>query len=264
MMLLLSPYRFAAYARMGWTMSANVCLQDDGDRNYRRPSRAATHHRHWWPWLAGAAGLLTLAVMVASVWFVMVPAAPAALALPRTAAAAPAGPVSGTWIVGQGSLAGFRVRASAMFLGNDVVGLTSAVNGSLSISGNWVTAARFSVGLADLTVNGKAQPQLAQSLRTQQHPTASFKLTQVVTLTRAFTAGRVVTRRILGWLSMNGTMCAVTVTITARRDGNAIQIAGSIPVEFAYWGIAAPPGAGILGSLADSGVADFRLVLHRA
>jgi hypothetical protein len=40
-------------------------------------------------------------------------------------------------------------------------------------------------------------------------------------------------------------------------------VAGSIPVDLAYWGIRDPAGAGVLGSLADHGEAEFRLTLTR-
>jgi hypothetical protein len=42
-----------------------------------------------------------------------------------------------------------------------------------------------------------------------------------------------------------------------------LQVAGSIPVSFAEWGIQGPGGAGFFGSLADHGSAEFLLTLHR-
>jgi hypothetical protein len=63
------------------------------------------------------------------------------------------------------------------------------------------------------------------------------------------------------WRWMAG--AAVAVTISARRDGSEIQAAGSIPVPFADWRIIGPAGYGLLGSLADHGTAEFRLVLDR-
>jgi hypothetical protein len=56
----------------------------------------------------------------------------------------------------------------------------------------------------------------------------------------------------------------VTVTISCRRDGSALQGAGSIPVAFPGWGIKGPTGFGPFGSLADHGIAEFRLVLQRS
>jgi len=62
---------------------------------------------------------------------------------------------------------------------------------------------------------------------------------------------------------MNGVLRPVTFTISGRRDGTALQVAGSIPVAFSGWDITGPAGAGFLGSLADHGVAEFRLTLNR-
>lgn len=42
-----------------------------------------------------------------------------------------------------------------------------------------------------------------------------------------------------------------------------LDIAGTIPVQFASWHFKGPAGFGPLGSLADRGSAEFLLVLHR-
>jgi hypothetical protein len=227
------------------------------------PGGLRPRRRRWWPWLLAGLTVLVVSLLAAAVFFVVSPPAPAPLGLPRSAAAAPDGPLGGTWSVAPGSVAGFRVRASAIGIGHDVVGRTGAVTGAIVIAGDWVTAARLRIGLTAIKVDGQSQAQLADSLRTRQHPAAAFHLTEVAVLGRAFAAGAVVTRRVAGFLSLNGTACAVTVTISARRDGPALQVAGTIPVDLAYWGIQAPAGAGLLGSLADQGEAEFRLVLRR-
>jgi hypothetical protein len=54
----------------------------------------------------------------------------------------------------------------------------------------------------------------------------------------------------------------VTVTVSGRRDGTALQVAGSIPVTFSTWDITGPSGYGFLPSLANHGVAEFLLNLH--
>jgi polyisoprenoid-binding protein YceI len=227
-----------------------------------RGSWGGSTARRWWVGTIAVVGLLIAAIGVASVWFVISPAAAAPLALPA-AAAAPAGPLDGTWAVAGGSVAGFRVRASAFGIGNDVVGRTPAVSGTITVARDWVVGARLRVALAGIRVDGKTEPQLLQSLRTDRYPVATFSLTEVAAMGPGFAAGRTVTRQVHGFLFINGTACGVTVTITARRSGSALEVAGAMPVEFSYWGIQAPPGAGILGSLADSGTAEFSLVLHR-
>ncbi len=231
---------------------------DPGLRGYRGGSTT----RRWWAWTTAVAGSLAAAIGVASVWFVVSPPASAPLALPA-AATAPAGLLDGTWTVAPGSVAGFRVRLSALGIGNDLVGRTPAVSGTISVVRDWVIAARLSVTMTGIRVDGKPQPQLARSLRTTQYPTSVFSLTEVAAMGPGFVNGRPVTRQVHGFLTIDGTSCGVTATITARRSGQALEVVGTIPVEFEYWGIQAPPGAGILGSLADSGTAEFRLVLHR-
>ena len=238
---------------------ADVRTLSHGPHGGLRPGRRR------WPWILAGTALpvvALLALLAAAVYFVVSPPAAAPLALSRSAAA-PVGPVSGTWSVASGSVAGFRVRASAVGIGHDVVGRTSAVTGSIVVSGDWVTSAQLRIGLTGIKVDGRHQPQLAQSLRTRQHPVATFHLTEVATLSRAFNSGAVVTRRVAGFLFLNGTACPVTATISARRDGPDLQVVGQIPVELAYWRIQDPSGAGLLGSLADHGEAEFRLSLDR-
>jgi hypothetical protein len=41
-----------------------------------------------------------------------------------------------------------------------------------------------------------------------------------------------------------------------------VQLAGSIPVAFRGWAIRGPKGYGLLGSLADHGIAEFLLILR--
>ncbi len=84
-----------------------------------------------------------------------------------------------------------------------------------------------------------------------------------MTLGPAFSSGTVITVTATGHLAMNGISRLVTFTISGRRDGSAMQAAGSISIAFSEWGIAAPRGYGFLGSLADHGTAEFLLVLHR-
>jgi hypothetical protein len=66
-----------------------------------------------------------------------------------------------------------------------------------------------------------------------------------------------------GLLELNGVSRPVTFTVSGRRSGTALQVAGSIPVAFSSWDITGPSGYGWLGSLADHGVAEFLLILDR-
>ena len=232
-------------------------------RDLRAPGRPP-RKRHWWRWIL--AGVLVLAVLVVlggalalRSW-----ASAAPLVLPGGRSAAPAGPAGGAWAAGAGSVAGFRVRESALGVSGDVTGRTDAIAGTIVISGGQVTWAVFRIGLTSITIAGQTQPQFARSLDTKQYPGAIIALARPATLPPAFTLGATITVRVPGRLTLRGTTRLVTVTISARRDGTALQAAGSIPVTLSRWGITEPASYGIVGSLASHGTAEFLfLLLHR-
>jgi polyisoprenoid-binding protein YceI len=224
----------------------------------RRPRR-----RRWLRWvLAGVAAVIVISLAAAAAFIKLQPT-PAPLALPSSAAP-PAGPLAGRWSVKAGAVAGFRVRETSLGLSNDVVGRTRSVTGSVVLSADRLTAASVSVGLRSLTVSGKRQPQFGTSLGTATHPNATFILARPVSLPAAFVAGRPVTLHAAGRLTMHGITRLVTLTLSARRDGPRLQVAGRAAVPFSAWAIRGPGGLGVLGSLANQGVAEFRLTLQRS
>jgi polyisoprenoid-binding protein YceI len=219
--------------------------------------------RRWVRWIAVAVAAIAVVVVLGAWAFIKFgPTAPP-LALPAGPASAPTGPLDSGWVVADGSVAGFRVQESALGVSNDAVGRTSAVTGSVVIAGGRVTSGTVRVDLAAITVSGKPQPQFATSLRTGQHPDATFTLAAPVTLSPAFAAGGTARLTVTGQLAMNGTTHPVTASISARRDGATLQVAGEIPITFSAWHITAPAGFGFLGSLADHGVAEFLLTLRQ-
>jgi len=234
----------------------------------RAPAPAApsgpARRRPWWRWILAGAVALVILVVVAVGIFIKLQPAPPPLALPTARAAAPVGPVDGTWQAGPGSVAGFRVRESALGISNDVVGRTDAITGAIVVSNHRVTRAMFRIGLTTMKVGGKVQPQFADSLGTRAYSSATFTLGQPVALSPAFASGAAITATVTGRLAMHGSSRPVTVTISGRRNGRMLQVAGSIPVAFAGWGIKGPGGFGFLGSLANHGVAEFLFVLHRS
>jgi polyisoprenoid-binding protein YceI len=218
--------------------------------------------RHWWRWgLGGVLALIVLAVAATGVIVTLTPG-PAPLALPKDAAA-PSGPLDGTWRVTAGSIAGFRIRETIIGFSNEVTGRTDEVTGTVIVAGTEVSSATFQVSVRAITVNGKAdQPQLISSLSATDHPIATITLTAPLLLPATFSAGVTVTRTAAATLTLNGITRQVTVTLSARRDGTAIEAAGSLPVTFADFRIAGPAGYGVFGSLASGGTAEFLLVLR--
>jgi polyisoprenoid-binding protein YceI len=229
----------------------------------RRAPRPGRRH-HWWRWAIAAVAALVAVVVLAAGIFIKLQPSLAPLALPAGAVSAPTGSLDGSWAAAAGSLAGFRVRESAFGMSNDTVGRTSAVTGTAVIAGDQVTGGAFSIGLTSMKVGGKAQPQFAKSLDTTKDPVATVTLTRPVTLKAAFASGATVTERVAGRLTMHGISRPVVVTVSGRRDGSALQVAGSIPVTFSRWGIRGPQSFGFLASIASSGIAEFLLILHRS
>jgi polyisoprenoid-binding protein YceI len=216
-------------------------------------------------WLVGfiVALAIVIVIVVASAAFVAGQSAPAALRLPRDTPGAPVGPANGSWRVTAGSVAGFRLRESVIGLSNDVVGRTTAVRGVVSVARGTVTSATFSIGLSSVRVSGKSEPGLATALDTSAYPVATVRLARPVSVGSAFVSGSTISSTASCYLTMRGSTRPITVSFQARRSGSQVQIAGSIPVVLADWGIRAPAGFGFLGSLAGHGVAEFLLILQR-
>lgn len=228
------------------------------------PPRGSPRKRHWWRWTLAAIAVLAVAIVGAVVLYVKSQPSAPALTLPAGAVRPPSGPVDGTWQVDKGSVAGFRLEQTVLGMGNYISGQTSAVTGTIVLSGDKVISARLRVQLTAIKVSGKTQPQLAASLGTSQHPVATFTLSAPVALSPPFAGGGTATVKAAGQLAMNGITHLAAVILSARRDGAALEAAGAIPVSFARWDIKQPDGFGFLGSLASHGDAEFRLVLQRA
>jgi polyisoprenoid-binding protein YceI len=223
----------------------------------------AGRRRRWWRWTLAGVVLLAVIVVGGAAIFVKSQPSAAPLALPSGTARPPSGPADGTWDVTAGSVAGFRIRESALGFGDDVTGRTTAVTGSAVIAGGRVTSAVFRIGLTAIKVGGKPSPQFAASADSAAYPDAVIKLANPVLLPAGFGTGRTVTAELPGQLTLRGVTRAVTITLSARRDGAAVEAAGSLPVATARWGITLPAGFGFLGGLSSQATAEFLLVLHR-
>jgi polyisoprenoid-binding protein YceI len=226
----------------------------------QRPRRK----RRWLRWtVAGTATFVVLVVGLVAAAVKLQPT-PEPLAVPANTSA-PAGPVDGTYQPMSGSVAGFRIQQTVLALTSDVVGRTDDITGTVGIADGKAVTADLRIGLLALTSgDAKPAPQFGISLDTQRYPDATIKLTQPVPLDPAFASGTTLTVNTAATLTLHGITRTVTVPLSLRRDGTNIDVAGSIPVAFADYGIAGPKGYGALGSLADHGEAEFLLVLHRS
>ena len=225
---------------------------------------APGRRRRWWQWLLVGVVLLGVVVVGGAAIFVKSQPSAAPLTLPAAAARPSTGSADGTWDVSTGSAAGFRIRESALGFGDDVTGRTTSVTGTAVIAGGRVASAVFRIDLTAITVGGKPQPQFAASLDTAAQPDATITLAAPARLPAGFGAGRTVTATLPGQLTLRGVTRPVTITVSARRDGVAVEAAGSLTVASGRWGITLPAGFGFLGGLSSQSTAEFLLILRRA
>jgi polyisoprenoid-binding protein YceI len=175
------------------------------------------------------------------------------------------GSPQGTWTVGPGSFAGYRIREKLAFLPapHDVVARTTALSGSLTVTGLEVSRAFLSVDTTALTSDepGRDQAMRTQGLETDRYPRASFLLTEPLRFAAWPDPGRVVTRTASGRLTLHGVVRAVTLPLQGQWTGREIRIVGTLTIRLADFSIVAPSAGPV--SIADTGIIEFQLTLVR-
>lgn len=171
------------------------------------------------------------------------------------------GPVSGTWTVSTGSLAGYRVDEILFGQTHTAVGRTSRVSGGVVISGTEVTAADFTVDMASVKSDQGARDAQFRGfiMETADYPHATFRLTSPIDLGTVPTVGRQVTVQAVGDLTMRGVRRSITFTLLAERlaDGS-IDLNAEIPLHFSEWHVPNPSFA--VAQVGDTGT--LEVLLH--
>lgn len=171
----------------------------------------------------------------------------------------------GDWTVTEGSEAGYRVDEVLNGTDVTVTGRTDQVDGTLTIGGDGLTldAAEITVDVASIATDSENRDEYfrGQALRTDEFPEATFVLTEPVTLDAAPDSGQVVETDATGELTIAGETQTVTAAIQLTSDGETAQIAGSIPITFADYGVEAP-NLGFV-SVEPDGFVEFQLAAAR-
>lgn len=192
--------------------------------------------------------------------------APEALSLstPSAGATGQEAPVvedlAGTWTVADGSQAGYRV--DEVLNGQDVtvVGRTSDVEGSVTIDGTDLTAADVTVSMTTITTDsGSRDGQFLDILKTDEHPTATFALTEPVDI--AAVADGVASVQATGDLTVAGVTQEVVVDLDAQTTAAGVEVSGSIPVAFPDYDVSAPDLGFV--KVEDAGTVEMLLTLAR-
>ncbi|MEY9834858.1 YceI family protein [Streptacidiphilus sp. EB103A] len=231
--------------------------------------------RHWKRLLiAGIAAIVVLAVGIPFAYIHFFSgSSPAALALPAatskastgTTSAGASSSVAGTYTVGSGSQAGYRVSEVLLGQSTTAVGRTSTVTGSLTISGSTLTATSVKVDLRTVT-SDKTQRDAqfnGRIMNTTTYPYATFTLSKPVALAPIPAVGTQQKYSAEGDLTMHGQTHPVTLNLTATRTASGIEAVGSIQITFATWGIA-NPSFGSFVTTGNTGTMEYLLVFTRS
>ena len=143
-------------------------------------------------------------------------------------------------------------------------GRTEDVTGTLVIEGTTASEAGFEVDLTTLEsdedrrdgqVNGRI-------LETSQFPTATFELTEPLDFGEVPDDLEEITVEATGDLTVHGVTQSVTFDLTARRNGDAIEVTGSMPITWSDYDIDDPSGGP--AQVEDTGTMEFALSFSKA
>jgi polyisoprenoid-binding protein YceI len=137
---------------------------------------------------------------------------------PHPGAGAAGASLDGIWTVGSGSQAGYRVEEVLLGQNVEAVGRTSAVTGELTVAGAEVTSGSFTVDLTQATSDEDRRDDAFQGriMETATYPTATFELTEPITLQELPADGETVTATANGELTLHGTTTALPTRALAR------------------------------------------------
>ena len=215
----------------------------------------------------GLAVTVVLGLLAGGGWLLLAgrDAPPTARLAPRSGMGAVGRP-DGEWVVapaGDGFV-GYRIRErlGAISAPNDVVGRSHNVSGTVVIAGGALTAAQVTVDMTMLRTDMEPRDGRMRDdgLETLRFPTATFKLTRPVALS-GVSGGRVVSLKLPGELTLHGVTRPVDFPLQARWDDAIIQVAGSLPVRRADYGLQVPSLVGF--RIQDQGVVELELTLIR-
>src|SRR3954454_11035679 len=205
--------------------------------------------------------------------------APSAASIDQAAGAIASGATStgssdGTWSVDttigsfsdySSSWAGFRVNEVLSNIGDSTaIGRTPAVSGQLTLAGSTLSATTVNVDLTTITSDQpRRDPAIQRTLQSSTFPTATFTLTDPITLPETPREGVTYKLTSTGTMTIHGVTKPVSVDLQAQLKQGVVVVVGSTPFAFADYGMA-PPHAPVVLSVEDNGTIEFQLFFtHR-
>ena len=171
-------------------------------------------------------------------------------------------PLAGTWKVGSGSTAGYRVKEDLFGQHATAVGRTNKVTGSMTITGTTLTTASFTVDMTSVTSDRSQRDGQFQGriMDTSDFPTSTFVLSSPINLAPVPKDGTIKVYSATGKLTLHGTTKTVTIPLNTQRIGNVIRVQGLFPITFSDYNIDNPSGGP--ASVGNSGQMEFLIQLQ--
>lgn len=181
--------------------------------------------------------------------------------VPTTVPGTTRAPLAGKWTIGSGSVVQYRIKETLFGQSGTAVGATNSITGSMTITGTKVTAATFTVDMTTMKSDQSQRDGQFQGriMDTADFPTATFTLTGPIELSPVPADGVVKSYPATGKLQLHGTTKDVTLTLSASRKNNTIEVQGNPTITFSDYDINNPSGGP--ASVGDSGELAFLLKL---
>jgi len=238
-------------------------------------------------WVAGGAIVVLGVAALAGWWFLVRDDAPpeadidaAGETLDEAAtpgmgdASADAAGADGTWTVDRsvgsfadftGTWAGYRFDEELVGIGgNTAVGRTPEVSGTMTVADGAVTAVDVEVDLTTLDSDSDRRDGALRSrgLESDRFPTATFTLTDPVTLPTGLTDGERATVTANGELTIHGVTNEAAIELQAQLQGDNAAVVGNAPIALTDYGIDPPTGFSVL-SISGDGTFEFQLFFSK-
>jgi polyisoprenoid-binding protein YceI len=197
------------------------------------------------------------------------PASVAGQATPPPVSCSSGASAKGAWqLAADGSsFVGYRVneRLASLPTNSDAVGRTTALTGSLTVTGTDLTAVSVTADLTQLHSNEERRDRFLthDGLETDRFSKASFALTQPVALPATALSGSALVTTVPGRLTLHGQAVDVAMPVTAQFRCDSITVSGSLPITFADYSMT-PPSIGGFVTVDDHGTMEMQVTFRRA
>lgn len=187
---------------------------------------------------------------------------------PTTAAAS--GGLAGQWTVGNGSVAGYRVKEKLVRLPSqsEGVGRTEAVTGAVTVAqegdGLTVQSVRMDVDVSQLKSDETMRDNRMRTmgLETTKFPRATFAAAGPVTVPATVAQGATTTVDATGDLTIHGVTRKVTIPLQVQMTGGRAEVVGSLTFPMSDFGIT-PPSIGNFVTVEPDATLELQLFLTR-